>query len=571
MGRRGILAVMIAVTATVVGLMSRAPADAAVAVVRFSGTVSTTSLSVDTVNTTATHHASSSGSGSVQFAGSAAGTLSFTFASDTYRGHSHGTVSATFGGTVGSRTGSFSGTGHTVGLSPSGGVVTMTVKVTVGTGAFTGAIGSLKVIGGIPSTNGAATYSGTIKIPPPPTTTTAPKTTTTQASVQVDDPDQELVTVTPSGTVASYPAEDGTCFYNSTGGGEASISHDGRYVAFVTDATNIVPGSSGCTSNMYVRDRVGHTTRRLDTNDGFPAISGNGRFVSWMNITAAGSKVMVYDQTTGTTSTVAAIAYTSAAPQVSDDGRFVAFQDGPSIDLVDRTAGTTTIVTDSGDPTNAGAGGSPVMTPDGHYLAFVGWGGLVPSGVTQTVFRYDVTTGARIPVAINAWGNEIQEAVQPSISDDGNLVAFIAYDQSVIPSYTPPAYPAYTGGIFVRNIASGTTGLVDTDGPRMSADRFPLYPSMSGNGHYVTYMCWCQRDESSGMGHGGVYRFDLTNGNTIEIDANAAGLTGNGDTWQFNVQGSTADGSESVYSSFASNFVTGDTNGLSDIFVTGVP
>ena len=69
-----------------------------------------------------------------------------------------------------------------------------------------------------------------------------------------------------------------------------AISADGRFVAFDSEATNLVPGDTNDASDVFVRDRQTGTTRRVSVSSGGaqgngasfdPAISADGRFVAF--------------------------------------------------------------------------------------------------------------------------------------------------------------------------------------------------------------------------------------------------------------------------------------------------
>jgi hypothetical protein len=135
----------------------------------------------------------------------------------------------------------------------------------------------------------------------------------------------------------------------STGG---SISDDGRYIAFVSDASTLDPGwnDSGAYTDVFVRDRTSNVTTRIT---GFPngdeadgpstgvAISGNGKVVAFdtaatnlvdppddantdVYATVLGSNV--FERVSVPTSVDAPGGGDSAVTSVSDDGRFVLFQ-----------------------------------------------------------------------------------------------------------------------------------------------------------------------------------------------------------------------------------------------------
>ena len=71
---------------------------------------------------------------------------------------------------------------------------------------------------------------------------------------------------------------------------DPAISADGRFVAFSSDATNLVPGDTNGTADVFVRDRQTGTTRRVSVGPGGaqgngdsvdPALSADGRFVAF--------------------------------------------------------------------------------------------------------------------------------------------------------------------------------------------------------------------------------------------------------------------------------------------------
>ena len=73
---------------------------------------------------------------------------------------------------------------------------------------------------------------------------------------------------------------------------EPAISADGRFVAFRSGATNLVAGDTNDTYDVFVRDRVAHLTRRVSVGPAglqpnslsyFPAISADGRFVAFVS------------------------------------------------------------------------------------------------------------------------------------------------------------------------------------------------------------------------------------------------------------------------------------------------
>src|SRR6266446_1314542 len=129
-----------------------------------------------------------------------------------------------------------------------------------------------------------------------------------------------------------------------------ALSADGRFVAFVSYATNLVPGDTNGATDVFVHDRqTGMTERVSVASDGtqannassYPALSADGRFVAFQsdatNLVAGDTNgatdVFVHDRQTGTTERVSVASGGtqgngfSAGPALSADGRFVAFHD----------------------------------------------------------------------------------------------------------------------------------------------------------------------------------------------------------------------------------------------------
>ena len=91
----------------------------------------------------------------------------------------------------------------------------------------------------------------------------------------------EIVSVATSGAVADASSWD------------SALSTDGRFVAFSSDATNLVPDDTNGATDVFVRDRLAGTTERVSTftrgeqgnfTSGAPAISGGGRFVAFESL-----------------------------------------------------------------------------------------------------------------------------------------------------------------------------------------------------------------------------------------------------------------------------------------------
>lgn len=257
------------------------------------------------------------------------------------------------------------------------------------------------------------------------------------------------------------------------GSSSPSISADGRFVAFASDATALVPGDRNRAGDVFVHDRkTGRTTRMSVASDGKPGngasfspqISADGRFVAFVSEatnlvrgdTNGAADVFVHDRETGRTSRVSVAsngaqlggdAFTAA---VSGDGRFVAFttdagnvvpgDDNHASDVFvhDGQTGRTVLVSAAGDghPSDRGSF-TPSLSADGRSVAFVTDGALVPDDTnnTEDVYVADLSTGALRRVSLAVDGSEGNgPSTGPSISGDGTAVAFESLaDNLVVP------------------------------------------------------------------------------------------------------------------------------------------
>src|SRR5438132_1692287 len=165
-------------------------------------------------------------------------------------------------------------------------------------------------------------------------------------------------------------ASGGTTEGNDTSLGSA-LSADGRFVAFDSAATDLVAGDTNGVSDVFVHDRQTGTTERVSVaSDGtqgnnassYPALSADGRFVAFdsdaTNLVAGDTNgatdVFVHDRQTGATERVSVTSGGGtqgngnsggffAFPALSADGRFVAFQSDATNLVTGDTNGATDV------------------------------------------------------------------------------------------------------------------------------------------------------------------------------------------------------------------------------------
>ena len=303
------------------------------------------------------------------------------------------------------------------------------------------------------------------------------------------------------GTERVSVASDGTQSNGFQGNGYGSfasaISGDGRFVAFRSFANNLVPGDTNLVCcDVFVHDRQTGVTERVSVasngtqsngqGEGDIAISADGRFVAFGSEatslvpgdTNGRPDVFVRDRQTGTTERVSvasngtqANGYGAPPLAISADGRFVAFRsfatnlvpgDTNGLDDVfvhDRQTGMTERVNVASDGAQANAGGgSGSISADGRFVAFTSFAtNLVPGDTNAVgdVFVHDRQTGMTERVSVVSDGTEGNDSSgddSVAISADGQFVAFDSNATNLVPNDTNE-----TRDIFVQATMSPST------------------------------------------------------------------------------------------------------------------
>ena len=333
----------------------------------------------------------------------------------------------------------------------------------------------------------------------------------------------------------------------------AAVSGDGRFVAFVSRASTLVPGDTNGASDVFVRDRVTGTTERvsvdsrgrqatggeaggvLDSNFGRPALSADGRYVVFVS---------------------------SATNLVKGDRNRV-----PDVFVRDRVAGTTERVSMVGRKTEANSDSSnPAITPDGRFVAFSSFAdNLVPgdTNFTSDVFVVDRASGSPAPERVslsNTGGQAENSSDVPSISADGRYVAFASAADTQVPGDNDAA-----SDVFVRDRVAGTTEGISVAPTPAGFGNTSTSPAITPDGRFVAFSSW-EPDLVPGDTNNSfdIFVRDRVPGALERVSLNDAGVEG--DDWSLGPAIS-SDGRLVAFSSLATNLVIGDNNFDFDVFV----
>jgi hypothetical protein len=378
-----------------------------------------------------------------------------------------------------------------------------------------------------------------------------------------------------------------------------SISADGRFVAFSSDATNLVPGDTNNSTDIFLRDLSANTTTCISVDSaGNPgngrsfshSISANGKFVAFLSSatnlvpgdTNNRTDIFLRDLSTNTTT---CISFDSAgnlgnsfsnSPSISADGRFVAFasnatnlvpgQDtkfnGTNIFLRDLSTNTTTrISADLSD--NPGGGNFPSISADGRFVVFQSFTNLGPGGINKQgdIFRRDLSTNTTTLISADSSGNPGNgNSSFPSISADGRFVAFWSLATNLVPGDTNNSTD-----IFLRDLSTNTTTLISADSSGNPGNNNSDLPSISADGRFVAF----DSDATNLVpgitnNSGDIFVRDLSKNTITRVSLSDAGRQGNDYSFSSSISG---DGKFVAFSSNSTNLVPEDTNKTTDIFV----
>jgi hypothetical protein len=378
-------------------------------------------------------------------------------------------------------------------------------------------------------------------------------------------------------------------------------SENGRYIAFITFASDVLPSDPNTRTDFYLKDvRTGEVTL-VSANDqgivgndasGIPVafgISNNGRYVAFgsnaSNLVPNDSNgnisdVFVKDVRTGDVTLISADRQgqqgngDSQSASISDAGRYVAFESSATNLAPDDTNGTSDVfvkelrtgrllLASSDSEGNEGNSFSvdPSISGNGRFIAFQSFASnLVPDDTNGTidVFVKDLRTGEIARASTDSQGNQVEgESLAPSISGNGRYVAFQS-TASLVSEDTNTSFDVY-----VKDLRTDEVALVSTNPQGSAGNDFSGIPSISGNGRYVTF-------ESSATdlvadddnGEPDIYMKDLRTDEVTLVSEALGGGSGN-----LNSAGPyvTNDG-DVVFASRSSDLVAQDTNALFDIF-----
>lgn len=306
-----------------------------------------------------------------------------------------------------------------------------------------------------------------------------------------------------------------------------AISTNGRFVSFVSSATDLVSNSIPSGYHAYLRNTLGGATRLVDAD-----LSGAGAGVNYgaiPNLSADGSTVAYESSTpnvvsndlnlrfdvfvvnTASNGTELVSARDAALPSVtprgpsgqytysvSTTGRYVAFA-SDSDDLAlndtngwrdvfvrDMLTGTSTLVSVATNGfSGTGMSFEPAISGNGRYVAFSSYVTNLVSGDTtnvQEVYGRDLqfNTTAMVSLAMDGVSPGNSNSFQPSISADGRFVLFHSQSSNLAPG----SFGNGIENLFLRDLQLGTTYALTAS----TSGTGVVSAAMTPDGRFVTFI-----------------------------------------------------------------------------------
>ncbi len=409
--------------------------------------------------------------------------------------------------------------------------------------------------------------------------------------------------------------------------GAPSSSADGAFVAFQSDATNVVAGQvdANGTNDVFLFERatgavtlVSHlplgTTTTANGASTYPSISADGAFVAFQsdatNLVAGQSDpngqndVFLFQRATGavtlvshtpasTTTTANGVSFTGA---ISADGASVTFESDATnlvvgqsdansshdVFLFLRATGTVTLVSHtpaSTTTTNDGYSYRESISADGGFVAFESYATNLVAGQSDTNFNKDVflfqratgavTVASHLPLGPTTTANNV--SFRPVISADGSSVAFESFATNLVAGQSDTnstidvfLFGRATGGVLLMShtpVSTTTTANGPSLGVTISADGASVAFRSD-----ATNLAAGQTDTNA---NNDVFLFQRSTGAAVTLVSHTAASTNT--TANGNSHGPTisADGAFVAFQSTATNLVAGqaDGNGSTDVFI----
>jgi Tol biopolymer transport system component len=422
------------------------------------------------------------------------------------------------------------------------------------------------------------------------------RSTNTRKSALWFEPVESRVMLSTTTTLVNVATDAGMADF---GGNAASVSADGRFVAYQSIATNLVPNDTNIDDDIFVYDRQAGTTERVSiATEGTegngssvaPMISANGRYVTFAssakNLVAGDTNdkrdIFVHDRQTGTTERVSLASDDTQAndvsnkPSISSDGRYVAFISDASnlvaddsnasqdVFVYDRQAGEIRRVSVASDGTQGNNRSYDTkISANGQWVVFASDASNLVTGDTgpySDVFVTNLQTNQTRRISVGLEGAEAAgSSSAPSISDDGRFIAFESNANNLV------ANDNFAYDVYLYDSQLDTIQRISLTPGGTSPNSASFTPAISGEGRFVTFVSAATdlvTGDTNSMND--VFVYDRQASLMRRVSTATDGTQGNNTSSDARIS---SDGRFIVFTSAATNLVANDNNNRLDVFV----
>ncbi len=372
------------------------------------------------------------------------------------------------------------------------------------------------------------------------------------------------------------------------------FSPDGKYIAFASEATNLVsPGvDTNGTIDVFLKDLTSGEVTIISIASGSvgngmslsPTFSRDGRYIAFKSYASnmfsndynGGSDIFVKDLVTGQIFS-ATTSYGNFYNTNPDNPAFLGDSTTLMFSVYGSGWGSNILLSDfmSSERKSVPATwsysyyyASPTASADGQLIAFSSTDPNIVSGdynASRDIFLYNAQNGVISIASRNSSGQLTNgNSLLPTLSPDGRYLTFISAATNLDPAATNG-----TNQLYLKNLQTGAVTLLSKNADGISGDAQSGAAVFSSNGRYVAF--WSSASNlisgANALGGSQIYIRDLLTNEIAVVSTNSSGEFGNGESDQ---PVFSADGKSIAFRSTSSNLVADDTNGSRDIFVKDI-
>ena len=257
------------------------------------------------------------------------------------------------------------------------------------------------------------------------------------------------------------------------------ISRNGRFVAFVSNATNLDGADTDANPDLYIKDLSNGSIRLASTNSA--GVKGNQTRLGGGGVAISNDGTKVAYSTNASNFDPRHLPRTCGSPSGPFDCTEL------ELYLKDLTTGAVTLLT-AGSNNRDGSTSTTGLSADGSKVLVATYDSLTPQDTDSgdpDVYVYDVPSATYTLVSTNlpsgTTDSQAIDALEPDISADGHRVVFQSYG---LPGAGLTSFQVY---VYAKNLDTGAVDLASSSSQGTAANNLAQDPQISGDGNLVSF------------------------------------------------------------------------------------